>query len=430
MPRKKSTHVDDPIAVGKRLRQARERAGVSQRQLAFQGCSPAYISRVEAGDRTPSLHVLRELGARLGVNDSWLATGQASIAADKLRDAEIALRLDDVHEAHRLFSQILDVAKDATTRSKALEGLGGIALRAGDPRLAVELGERALQEAGELPEDRPQLAECLARSYAALGEMAPAIAVLTRCVDNLADDAVQYVRFSTLLGAALTDGGNFAEAERVIGNALARGREIADPYARARLYWSQSRLLVEEGKSEAAEEYARKTLETLRATEDEYAIGHILQTLAHITIDLGRPGEALDLLREGWPKIALAGTPLEIAQFRIEEARALAALGENDEAARLAIELTRSLGETHRTDVGRAYVLLGETFAAVGDDARAREVYELGIELLEQRPPSRYLVQAYKQLATLVRQRGESEKGFELLERALGVQESVGRPLA
>ena len=70
MPRQKSTHVDDPKAVGERLRTAREAAGLSQRQLAFTGCSPAYISRIEGGDRIPSLQLLRELGRRLGVAPS------------------------------------------------------------------------------------------------------------------------------------------------------------------------------------------------------------------------------------------------------------------------------------------------------------------------------------------------------------------------
>jgi tetratricopeptide (TPR) repeat protein len=430
MPRKKSTHIDDPIAAGNRVKEARERAGLSQRQLAFPGCSAAYISRIEAGTRTPSERVLRELGERLGVSEAWLATGVEAVGSSLLRDADIALRLDDSEEAARLFSDVLESGADPRTRSSALEGLAKIAIRNGDPRLAIDLGEQALQVVGEQPEDRPMLAESMARAHAALGEMAAAIAILTRCVDRMGDDALQFVRFSSLLGAALTDSGNFAEAERVIGSALARGREIADPYARARLYWSQSRLLGEEGDIERAEVYARRTLETLRATEDEYAIGHILQTLAHITIDLGRPEEALELLREGWPKIAAAGTPLEIAQFRIEEARALAAVGNADEAGKLAMEVTRALGDAHPTDAGRAYLLLGETYATLGDTARAREVLELAVELLEERGPSRYLVKAYKQLAGVLREQGEHQLAFEVLERALNVREAVGRPLA
>ena len=75
MPRQKSTHVDDPRAVGRRLRGARERAGLSQRQLAFPGCSAAYISRLEAGQRVPSLQLLRKLAAKLNADEQYLATG-------------------------------------------------------------------------------------------------------------------------------------------------------------------------------------------------------------------------------------------------------------------------------------------------------------------------------------------------------------------
>ena len=68
----------------------------------------------------------------------------------------------------------------------------------------------------------------------------------------------------------------------MLAAAIARGREIADPYTRARLYWSESRLRGEQGQNELAARYARRTLEILRATEDNYAIAHALQNLAAI----------------------------------------------------------------------------------------------------------------------------------------------------
>jgi transcriptional regulator with XRE-family HTH domain len=69
------SHVDDPAAVGRRLKDARLAAGLSQRQLSFPGCSAAYISRLEAGDRVPSLQLLRKLAEKLNADEQYLATG-------------------------------------------------------------------------------------------------------------------------------------------------------------------------------------------------------------------------------------------------------------------------------------------------------------------------------------------------------------------
>src|SRR4029453_6678332 len=71
------SHVDDPAAVGRRLKEARLAAGLSQRQLSFPGCSAAYISRLEAGDRVPSLQLLRKLAATLNAGGPYLAAGCA-----------------------------------------------------------------------------------------------------------------------------------------------------------------------------------------------------------------------------------------------------------------------------------------------------------------------------------------------------------------
>ena len=68
MPRSLTTHIDSPKEVGVRLKTARERAGLSQRQLAFPGCTAAYISRLEAGARVPSLQMINQLALRLEVS--------------------------------------------------------------------------------------------------------------------------------------------------------------------------------------------------------------------------------------------------------------------------------------------------------------------------------------------------------------------------
>src|SRR5207245_9643814 len=133
------------------------------------------------------------------------------------------------------------------------------------------------------------------------------------------------------------------EAERVLAAAIERGREVDDPYTRARLYWSESRLRGEQGQLELSARYARRTLDILRGTEDTYAVAHAIQNLASAYLDLERSAKALELLEEGRDLIRSAGTPLEIAQYQMEEARAVAAVGDPETAAALALEAGNEL---------------------------------------------------------------------------------------
>src|SRR5918999_451581 len=96
--------------------------------------------------------------------------------------------------------------------------------------------------------------------------------------------------------------------------------------------------------SEIAAHYARRALEVLRLTEDTHRLARAHQLLAHIELDRRQPRAALEHLEKGWPLLEQTGNPVELAHFRIEEARALAQLGRTEEAAALAMELTGKLG--------------------------------------------------------------------------------------
>jgi len=119
--RARTPHYDDPAAVGKRVFEAREAAGLSQRELAFPGCSAAYISRIEQGERVPSLQVMRELARRTGVSENALAFGRESLdtgVAEKVRAAEAAEASGDVAERTSAYQALSRAA------SKAARSLG------------------------------------------------------------------------------------------------------------------------------------------------------------------------------------------------------------------------------------------------------------------------------------------------------------------
>ncbi len=114
--RARTPHYDDPAAVGTRLFDAREAAGLSQRELAFPGCSAAYISRIERGERVPSLQVIRELARRAGVSEQALAYGRETLddaVAERVRAAEAAEASGDVAERARAYQALSRAASKA-----------------------------------------------------------------------------------------------------------------------------------------------------------------------------------------------------------------------------------------------------------------------------------------------------------------------------
>jgi len=126
--RQNRTHIDDPVALGRRLRQARHAAGLRLVDLEFDGCSIGYVSHLENGKRVPSLQVVRELATRLGVREAWLAHGEAGehpTAASLLVEGEVAARLDDRPTAAALYQGALDVARSDQERARARAGAPG-----------------------------------------------------------------------------------------------------------------------------------------------------------------------------------------------------------------------------------------------------------------------------------------------------------------
>src|SRR5438270_4933852 len=71
--------------VGQRIRQRRLELGLSQRELACEGVTYAYISRLEADGRRASIRALRRLAPGLGVTVHWLETGEPDPAEELAR---------------------------------------------------------------------------------------------------------------------------------------------------------------------------------------------------------------------------------------------------------------------------------------------------------------------------------------------------------
>jgi tetratricopeptide (TPR) repeat protein len=419
MPRSLTTHIDSPREVGVRLKSARERAGLSQRQLSFPGCTAAYISRLEAGARVPSLQMVNQLALRLEVSGQWLATGVEAAEADpaELLDAEVALRLGETDEAERLYREHLEPGDPA--RPAALAGLGQIAFRAEKWDEAIELLRSAFDLRGRRALADPGTVDTLGRAYAMNGSRELAIALFDNAVEEAreAGAQVEEIRFSVLLANALIDAGEFSRAERVLAGVISIVEEGADPVAAARILWSQSRLHSMRHEPRLASRYARRALLILEKTENDAYVGMAYHLLAHAEIEAGNGEEALELLARGR---ALFGSDLgrsDDARFSLDEARALMSARGPAEAAKKAARTLELVDALAPGDRGAAYMALADVFAAAGDFEKAKMLLEQSLELLSEHFRPRAL-DAGRRLADLLEQQGDTAGALQVLKRA------------
>lgn len=426
MPRKiGSSHVDDTTAFAARLRSAREAAGLSQRQLAFSGCSPAYISRIEAGERLPSLQLIRELARRLGVSEAWLATGKE--VDDPLVEADAALRFGDFEQARELFAGVLAADPSAAERARANAGLGQLAFLEGEIGEAIALLEaaRTLSKTAAVGTN----AETLGRAYAIAGDSERALALFQEQLAAAEEtgDAIERLRFAVLLANVYIDMTRFDDATDVLARVIRELGDLSDPLSLARVYWTQSRLHAARGQTELATRYAHRALERIELTDDLRNIARAYRLLGFMELEAGRPADALGTLRRGESLLGPSGDRRERASFQLERARALVELGDLEEAASLAMATSAEFGaEGHPLDLGRSFATLARAFHERHELARAGELYELAIELLEQRP-NPHLAQACANFGELLEQEGRRDEALEVYKRAAQAQARLGR---
>lgn len=433
MARQKLSYFDNPQKVGQRIRATREAAGLSQRDLAFPGCTSAYISRIERGERVPSLQILREFASRLGVTEVFLAQGEGFAAVPSpdpsVIQARAALWVSDFDAAREFTDALLNGARDDHTRAIASGLFGQVALAEGNLDEAIDALERARQLAADIESTEPEFGEALGRAHARRGDYESAIGVFQRNYDLAVRTAspLETLRFGSLLANSYADTGNYPKAEEILGAVIAVADQTRDPLSRAKLLWTQSRLHGVQQNSALAASYATRAIEILEVTGLDYHAAVAYQLLAHIELDRGNTERAVELLERGEPRIVAAGRPFEAASFRLEQARALARSGREEEAAALLMSLSTAFADGRPIDSGRSYALLGDTWREIGEEERAIELYELALERFSG-VHSPYALEVYSQLADLLERRGKKDEAYALLKEAMALQQHLRSP--
>lgn len=84
-------------AIGKRLKSAREAAGLNQVECAkAAGISQPYLAQIEAGNKQPTTEVLRRLASAVRVSFAWLLDNVRDDHQQSVNDPRLAMMRDEL----------------------------------------------------------------------------------------------------------------------------------------------------------------------------------------------------------------------------------------------------------------------------------------------------------------------------------------------
>jgi transcriptional regulator with XRE-family HTH domain len=420
--------------IGDRLRRLRLEQGASQRDLSAPGITYAYISRIEAGARTPSVKALRMLARKLGVTPEYLETGSdldgGELRELRLAEQELRLRLESEADTELIRQVLADAVEHAdlgaATRARIV--LGFEAASRGDHLGAVAQLSPVIDTELVTAATRPDVYSTLGRAYASAGSPREAVALFERALaqveENEPENMPARVRYSTYLSYALTDLGELQRAKAVVASVFAGAGDAADRYTRVRLHWSLGRLALEQARPLAALDNFRRAVALLEATEDTVHLARAHVACADATISAGDDlGGALHHLEQAERLLGPRPDNDDLAVIRRMQATCATAAGDLTGAEHLA-QQALLLAEDLPNERGHAWWALAEARARAGDPT-ADDAYREAIDLLSEVGSVRQHAAVLRSYGRYLRENAHEREALDVFERAADVASNL-----
>jgi tetratricopeptide (TPR) repeat protein len=410
--------------VGARLKAARTRAGMTQRELAEPRYTKAYISALENGLIKPSMAALRFLARRLGtVPEAFLA--DADTQWQRL-EAELRLAAGDWQAASDRFQAILDTEPTGVSRGLCRLGLAEAAYRLGRAFDAIGHATEArelLTTANRIPEAQRATYWLAAAHHAANDPTRARMLLEELLADSVASktDPDLRVRILIALATVVTSADEATVAIGLLEEARRIGADL-DDRRRATLMYSLAQSYRMAGDLEGAIRSGIESLALFRAVDARAETASIENELALTYLELGNLTEAERHLSGARTDMLAAGDDFRLAHVANTDAEIALERGDVERAERLAGE---ALALAERTGNQRAWVsaLLTGARAArrAGNRERASELLQRAAELAESAPPAR-LREVLTEWSELAAETGDHARAYELTRRALALR--------
>jgi transcriptional regulator with XRE-family HTH domain len=408
----------------RRLRLAR---GLSQRKLASSGVSYAYISRIESGQRIPSVRAIRVLACRLGVTPEYLESGVDIAPGEalelRLTDAELRLRLGDHSlEARHALQAVLKEAQrtaQSETEVRAQIALGLASLAAGNQREAAQYLAVAVASPLVSPLIQTNVYVSLSKALRFLGQAEEAVAMLEEALDDpgcqMPEGVGVRLRLATYLSYALTDLGEFERARSVLEELDADAG--LDAHAQVTMHWSLARLAYMEGQQRAALNEIRRAIILLDHTEDslELARAHLFAAEVHLWAD--NISEAERHLELAGRLETLAADARDLGALHSGQALAQARRGDFDGARPL---IRRAYDELADAPAEQGLLWFAQALIEAGCDEldTAAHSFEQAVEALTASSMHREAAAVCREWSELLLAAGKSEEAASASRRA------------
>jgi tetratricopeptide (TPR) repeat protein len=299
--------------VGARLRLLRTKQGLTQRELAGDRYTTAFVSSIEAGRRHPSPDALEHFAGRLGVDAEALRDGRPSTATLELRlvEARRTQALGDAELARTQIEEVRALSEEhglQKLQAMSLVALGHWSLRSGDPRGALAQYETAEKLLSDEPEPERALAVAgQARCLRILGDVRRSLIVVERALEELERAGLPDPQALMALNAqavpAYMDLGLSTKAEVAAQTALDLAPHVPDPLRRADMYRSVARGFLDGNRVPQAREAVARAQELYDQLDLRADIGHCYWARGWIyehsaTANLASARRQLELARE------------------------------------------------------------------------------------------------------------------------------------
>jgi tetratricopeptide (TPR) repeat protein len=421
----------EPAILGRRLRNARVAAGLTQTEAAGGDASTAYVSRIEAGQRRPDLKLLGRLAERVGTTVDELLVG---ITHDKR--AELQVELDYAE---------LELASG--NPAAADERTGAILAELPDSGLA-ELGRGArfvrafaLEATGDLdgailalekltaepPNDLDWIRGLIAlsRCYREAGDLGMAIDVGERVSSTIEEQGLaglnEAMQLTLTVAAAYFERGDVGHAVRLCKQTIQRAEELGSSTVRGSAYWNASVMASRQGSVPEALALARQAMALFERDSDARNLARLRTELANMQLRLDPP-EA-EHAKENLERAAIeldwsSASPMDKADNQLALARANLFLGDYATAAEQSANSYQIARDQAPLSAAEALVLQGQISASRSETDQASASYKEAILLLSGVGADRRAAELWFELGGLLQDVGEAAAALDAYRRA------------